>query len=439
MIYIAKERRIGGEKKIRQLQRYRTISSALARSGFGFIVHSNSGVNAVTSTSEMDWPTVGKHIRQLLEELGTTFIKLGQLASTRPDLVPQPIIKELVKLQDAVPPFPYDEVSKVIEEELGSPISQIFRTFESAPLASTSIGQVHRAVLADGKEVAVKIQRPQLATLVETDLEILADLARMADRRGNWNTSYSLIEVVEELSQCLLAELDYRQEAAHLERFARTVDRTSHVRIPGVYRPYSGRRVLTMDYIQGIRISNREQLKEQGIRTHVLAERIVSTIFHQILIDGVFLADPHPGNILVLPDEEIALLDFGMVGRLSAHTQKHFASFIIALRNKSSKGVMRAIEQLGMIPEEADRKKLYMDVEEMRIKYYDIPLKQVRLGGMLNDLFGVAYKHQIRIPSELTMIGKSILTVEDVVAELDLTLACSMSQNQLEGSCIWNV
>lgn len=383
------------------------------------MVYSNSGEAAVTANSAMDWPSAGKHIRLLLEELGTTFIKLGQLASTRPDLVPQPVLKELVKLQDAVPPFPFADVSRVIEEELGAPISQLFRTFESLPIASASIGQVHRAVLADGKEVAVKIQRPQLSTLVETDLDILAGLARLADRRGNWSASYSLTEVVEELSQCLLAELDYRQEAAHLERFARAADEMNYVRIPAVYRPYSSQRVLTMEFIQGIRLSNIEQLKEQGIRTSVVAERIAGTIFQQILVDGVFHADPHPGNILVLPGEEIALLDFGMVGRLSAHTQKHFATFIIALRNRSSKGVMRAIEHLGMIPEEVDRKKLYMDVEEMRTKYYDVPLKEVRLGDMLNDLFGVAYKHGIRVPSELTMVGKSILTTEGVVAELD--------------------
>ncbi|WP_331281769.1 AarF/ABC1/UbiB kinase family protein [Paenibacillus sp. FSL H7-0357] len=407
------------QKKFRQLQRYRAITSALVRSGFGFMVYSNSGEAAVTANSAMDWPSAGKHIRLLLEELGTTFIKLGQLASTRPDLVPQPVLKELVKLQDAVPPFPFADVSRVIEEELGAPISQLFRTFESLPIASASIGQVHRAVLADGKEVAVKIQRPQLSTLVETDLDILAGLARLADRRGNWSASYSLTEVVEELSQCLLAELDYRQEAAHLERFARAADEMNYVRIPAVYRPYSSQRVLTMEFIQGIRLSNIEQLKEQGIRTSVVAERIAGTIFQQILVDGVFHADPHPGNILVLPGEEIALLDFGMVGRLSAHTQKHFATFIIALRNRSSKGVMRAIEHLGMIPEEVDRKKLYMDVEEMRTKYYDVPLKEVRLGDMLNDLFGVAYKHGIRVPSELTMVGKSILTTEGVVAELD--------------------
>ncbi|AIQ51331.1 ABC transporter [Paenibacillus sp. FSL R7-0331] len=410
---------MGVQKKFRQLQRYRTITSILVRSGFGFLVDSNSGEAAVAANNAMDWPSAGKHIRLLLEELGTTFIKLGQLASTRPDLVPQSVLKELVKLQDAVPPFPFADVSRVIEEELGAPISQLFRTFESLPMASASIGQVHRAVLNDGKEVAVKIQRPQLATLVETDLDILAGLARLADRRGNWSASYSLTEVVEELSQCLLAELDYRQEAAHLERFARAADDINYVRIPAVYRPYSSQRVLTMEFIQGIRLSNLEQLKEQGIRTSVVAERIAGTIFQQILVDGVFHADPHPGNILVLPGEEIALLDFGMVGRLSAHTQKHFATFIIALRNRSSKGVMRAIEHLGMIPEEVDRKKLYMDVEEMRTKYYDVPLKEVRLGDMLNDLFGVAYKHGIRVPSELTMVGKSILTTEGVVAELD--------------------
>lgn len=406
-------------KRIRQLQRYREITSALARSGFGYFIHSNSNEASNFANIKLNVQEAGKQIRLLLEELGTTFIKLGQLASTRPDLVPPIISIELAKLQDNVPPFSYSEAAAVLEEELGAPVQQLFRTFDPVPMASASIGQVHRAVLPDGTEVAIKVQRPRLTALVETDLEILSDLARLADRHGNWSGSYRLVEIVEELGKGLLAELDYGVEASHLERFARMSTEMKHVRIPAVYREYSTKKVLTMEYIHGIRLSDSAQLKENGIDPSLVAERLANIIFHQILVHGVFHADPHPGNIMVLPGARIALLDFGMVGRLSPHTQKHFASFIIALRNKSSKGVMRAIDQMGMIPENVDRLKLYADVDEMREKYYKVPLKEVRLGEMINDLFGVAFKHHIRIPSELTMVGKSILTTEGVVAELD--------------------
>jgi ubiquinone biosynthesis protein len=410
-------------KRIRHLQRYSEISSALVRGGFGYLVHSKGETKTEFANTKLNMAEAGKRVRLLLEELGTTFIKLGQLASTRPDLIPPVISVELAKLQDDAPPFLYSDVVTVVEEELEAPLHLLFSEFDSVPMASASIGQVHRAVLPDGSEVAVKVQRPKLKGLVETDLEILSDLARLADRHGNWSKSYKLEEIVEELGKCLLDELDYGIESGHLERFAHAASETDYVHIPAVYQEYSTKKVLTMEYIHGVRLFDSDQMKEKGIDVRIVAERLAHTIFHQILVNGIFHADPHPGNVMALPNNHIALLDFGMVGRLSPFTQEHFASFIIALRNKSSKGVMRAIDQLGMIPEDVDRMKLFADVDVMREKYYNVLLKEVRLGDMINDLFGVAFKHHIRIPSELTMVGKSILTTEGVVAELDPELS----------------
>jgi len=404
-------------KRIRRLKRYQAITSALARSGFGYMI-GRFGRDERAAADKKDYKSEGRRIRLLLQQLGTTFIKLGQIASTRPDLIPQEIIEELAHLQDDVPPFPYEEVELIIRHELGGTIEQLFRQFSERPLASASIGQVHRAVLKDGSEVVVKVQRPQISALVETDLEILEDLARLADRHTDSLGGYRLSEIVEELGRGLLSELDYGTEARALERFARQGLDLGYVRIPAVYMDYSTKKVLTMEYMEGIRIADREGLKRAGIDNRLLAERLAEAILHQILVDGMFHADPHPGNLLALPDGSIALLDFGMVGRLSPHTQKQLVSFIIALRNKSSKGVIQSITELGMVPEHTDMAKLYADVDAMREKYYNVPLKKIRMGEMINDFLRVAFSHRIRIPSELTLVAKSILTIEGVVAEL---------------------
>ncbi|MNZ56523.1 putative protein kinase UbiB [compost metagenome] len=411
-------------KRIRHLQRYRAITTAFTRSGFGYVtdrvgwdgkfafypLHEHNGRQRKSN---------GLRVRQLLEELGTTFVKLGQIASTRPDLIPPDIIDELSHLQDHVPAFSFEEAAEIIEEELGAPVEQLFRHFNQEPLAAASIGQVHKAVLQDGTEVVVKVQRPNIGSIVETDLEILADLARVADRHLDWSRSYRLSEIIDELGKGLLKELDYRIEAGSIEKFAIQSKSLEYVRVPTVYWDYSTKKVLTMEYIDGIKLADQEQLKKAGLDLSLLAKRLATTIFNQILVDGLFHADPHPGNVLALPDGSIALLDFGMVGKLSPHIQKHFASFIIALRNKSSKGVIRAISELGMIPEDVNMKDLYADVDEMREKYYNVPLKEISMGEIFTDLLGVAFRHSIRIPSELTLVGKSILTTEGVAAALD--------------------
>ncbi|MED4600621.1 AarF/ABC1/UbiB kinase family protein [Paenibacillus validus] len=415
-------------KRIRQLQRYRTIATAFARNGLGYVSHEMGLTEKILffrseERKELQAKSVGERIRLLLEELGPTFVKLGQIASTRPDLVPADILAELERLQDKVPPFPYAEVSRILEEELGAPIESLFLQFSDKPLAAASIGQVYRACLQDGTAVVVKVQRPDIQSLIETDLDILADWARLAEGRLEWARNYRLREIVDELGKALRAEIDYTAEARNAEKFAAQSKTLEHVHVPAVYWDYSTKRVLTMAYIEGIKLSDREQLDRVGLDRRLLAERFASTIFHQVLVEGFFHGDPHPGNVLALPDGSLALLDFGMVGRLSPGMKKQFASFVIALRNQSSKGVIRAISNMGMIPDDVDRDALNADVDKMREKYYQVPLNQISLGVAVNDLFSVAFRHQIRIPTELTLLGKSLLTMEGVVSALDPTFS----------------
>lgn len=415
-------------KRIRQLQRYRTIVSAFARNGLGYVSYEMGLTEKLLSfRSEerkgIQAKSIGERIRLLLEELGPTFVKLGQIASTRPDLIPPNILSELERLQDNVPAFTYKEASSIVEQELGAPIETLFLKFEETPLAAASIGQVHRAVLKDGTAVAVKVQRPDIHRLIETDLDILADWARLAESRLEWARNYRLRDIVEELGKALRSELDYGIEARNGDRFANQCKNMKHIHVPAVYWDYSTKRVLTMEFVEGIKLSDQEKLDKAGLDRGLLAERFATVILHQVLVEGFFHGDPHPGNVLALKDGSLVLLDFGMTGRLPPEMKKHFATLVIALRNQSTKGVIRAISSMGVVPDDVNKDLLNADVDEMREKYYKVPLNQVSLGVAVNDLFAVAFRHQIRIPSELTLLGKALLTMEGVVTALDPTFS----------------
>lgn len=412
------------KKRIRHLERYRKIAIALVRNGFGYLVHELGLPDPVSymrnsEDQEIHVRTIGERVRRLLEELGPTFVKLGQIASTRPDLLPPDVIRELEHLQDQVPPFSYDEAVHIVEDELGERITDLFLAFDETPMASASIGQVHQAKLKDGTIVAVKVQRPRIAALIETDLEMLREFANLAEKRLEWARNYRLSDVIAELARSLLAELDYTAEARNGMKFAIQCQRMKHVKVPAIYDEYCTRRVLTMEFIEGIKLSEHHRLEVLGFDRTVLANRFASIIFHQILIEGFFHADPHPGNTLVQSDGSLALIDFGMVGRLTAEMKQHFAMLVIALRNQSSKGVLRAIDKMGIVPDDVDESRLRADVDDLRDKYYQVPLSKVSMGEAVNDLFTVAFRHRIRIPSELTLLGKTLLTMEGVVTALD--------------------
>lgn len=411
------------KNRFQHLQRYRTIVSALARNGLGYATDklSDKGKTWFHKDEEADFPKgkkLGVRIRLMLEQLGPTFVKLGQIASTRSDVIPADIIEALQKLQDHVEPFPYSEVTKLVESELQASISSIFCSFSEQPLGAASIGQVHEAVLKNGDRVVVKIQRPGIQETIETDLEILAEWARISEKNMDWARHYRLRDVVDEMSKALLNELNYLEEARNAERI-KSNNKLPYVYIPDIHWGYTTKRVLTMEYVAGLPLSSLVQLDEASFDRKKLAHQLATAIFTQIFEHGFFHADPHPGNVMALPDGRLAFLDFGMVGILPNHLKEHFVSFVIALRNQSSKGVIRAISRMGVVPEDVDHDKLYEDVDELRQKYYQIPLNQVSVGAAIQDLFHVAYSHRIRIPREMTMLCKSMLTMEGVATVLD--------------------
>jgi ubiquinone biosynthesis protein len=412
-------------KRMRHIGRYRDIALALLRHGFGIVVEEIGFAQLLSFPQKLflepktkHTKTVGERIKLVLQELGPTFVKLGQIASTRPDLIPEEIVRELEKLQDQVPPFAFQEVRAIIQEELGEELDHIFQHFEAIPLAAASIGQVHRAVLRSGEKVAVKVQRPNIAGVIETDLEILQDLAVLAEHRLEWAARYNIRDMVDEFSKSLRAELDYTIEGRNAEKIANQFKSDPTVYVPKVFWEYSTKKVLTMEYVDGVKLNELDQLKQRGYNAKILAERLAKAIFNQIFNNGFFHGDPHPGNVFVLPGEVIAFIDFGMVGRLTPEMKYHFSSVVIALMRQDSDGLIKAILHTGLVPDDVNMAQLRGDVEQLREKYYGVPLSQISLGEAVNDLFRTANRHSIRIPGDLTVLGKTLLTVEGVVEKL---------------------
>ncbi|HWR41973.1 AarF/ABC1/UbiB kinase family protein [Sporomusa sp.] len=413
-------------KRVRHINRYREIAAALLSQGFDYIVEEMELIQKVPYYqrvrpvfTEKNTGGIGERIRLVLQQLGPTYVKLGQIASTRPDLLPSEIIGELEKLQDKVPGFSFTEVRSLLEEELGAAREEIFQQFDPEPLAAASIGQVHRAELKTGEIVAVKIQRPGIAANIETDLEILRELATLAERRFHWAETYQLVDMIDELTKSLRNELDYTSEARNAEKFSKQFLDNPTIYIPQVYCDYSTQKILTAEYIEGTKISEREKLELQGYNLSRLAERFAKGIFQQIFMAGFFHGDPHPGNVVVLPGEIIAFLDFGMVGRLSPQMKYHLSSLVIGLMRQNSDDLAKTISLMGIVPDHVNRLQLRDDIDLLQEKYYGVPLSQVSLGEAVNHIFTVALKHKIKIPADLVLVGKALLTMEGVAEKLD--------------------
>ncbi|WP_037286986.1 ABC1 kinase family protein [Saccharibacillus sacchari] len=415
---------------IRHAGRYREIAVALIRHGFGYMVE-EMGLTRVLRmpigwirSEKPETKTLGERIRLVMEALGPTFIKLGQLASTRADLLPPGVIKELSKLQDDVPPFEAEEARRIVELELGGSIEEVMSDFSEQPIAAASIGQVHSARLVEGgRRVAVKVQRPGVKKQVTRDLEILHDLVSMGEKRWEWVTRYQVPQLVEEFSRSMEAEMDYTAEARNMERIAKQFEQDSHIHVPDVFWDCTSERVLTMSFVEGVKPTDRNYLEQRGYDVKEIASRIVNAVLNQIFIGGFFHADPHPGNLLIMKDGSITFLDFGMVGRLSPDMREYLSSLVIALMRQDTPAMVRSIERMGMIPEETDVGALKRDLERLRERYYDVAFSEVNLGQVINDFFSTARQHGIGIPPDLLMLGKALITTEGMVERLDPTLS----------------
>lgn len=417
-------------KRLTHAQRIQEIITALIRNGLGFIVKDLGMFDLVgklhktkaVTDDPMVTKNLGERIRLTLEELGPTFIKLGQLASTRFDLFPQEITRELAKLQDDVKPVSFSEIRPIIEEELGKPLDSLFLEISPSPVASASIGQVHRAKLPGGEQVAIKIQRPNIEKTIVTDLEILRYLTKVLEERTEWAKENRVYDIVHELSTSLLQELDYTREAKNSERCQASIKNLENVCIPKIYWPYTTKRVLTMEYIEGQKLEQFMQNANKDEKKK-LALDFTNCMFEQIFVSGFFHADPHPGNIFITKEKQLVLIDFGMVGRLSPQMKFDLASLIIALRDEDLAEIATLVKKIGQMSEYTDEDKLLFDLENLLETYMHRSLQQIHVSELFNEIFRICFENKIRIPPDLTMLGKALLTIEGVLARLDPDLA----------------
>jgi ubiquinone biosynthesis protein len=407
---------------VRDLGRLREIAGVLARHGFGELLQRTGLASLVPGKkAESNDPRLSLRVRQVFEELGPTFVKLGQLLSTRPDLLPADLIDELRRLQDDVPPLPFDEMKIAIESELGAPISEMFSMFDERPLASASIGQVYRALLrTDEGEVAVvvKAQRPNIGPTIDRDIDLLYWFARLLERSVPESRMYSPVRLVEEFDRAIRAELDFALEADNADRFASNFAELSTVRFPRVYREYSSRKAITMGYFDG---RNLFDAVADGASAERIAKNAVQIVVKMIFEHGFFHADPHPGNILVLGTREepvLGLVDLGLVGRLSPRLRDRLVDLLVAAGTRDARAISDALFTIGKPTKKVDRMAFETEITRLSDKYLGRRLGDVPFSDLIRDLANASQRYGMETPPELLMVGKAVMTVEGIARQI---------------------
>ena len=428
---------------VRDLARLREITAVLVRHGFGEIVArvglgrkkgeptkavqdaetpEISAEELARGEEEKKRVSIHERVRLVLQDLGPSFIKLGQIASTRADLLPAELLVELKKLQDDVPPVPFSEVREVVESSLGDSIDKLFVRFDEKPLATASIGQVHRAVLAtpEGEaDVVVKVQRPNVQNTVARDLELLHMMAAALERAIPETKIYSPVGLVQQFDRSITSELDFTVEADNAERFAENFKDSTFVRFPKVYRHVSAKRVLTLEFFDGRKI---DKALAEGFDGKLLAKRSTGLVIQMIFQDGFFHADPHPGNIIIMgtPEEPvIGLIDVGMVGRLSPEMRDKTVDLMVAAARKDAYAVADAVYLIGRPTKKVDMREYRAEAAMLAEKYLGKPLKEIELSSMIRDLVQGAMKYGIEVPTDFMMVGKALMTLEGIGKQLD--------------------
>jgi ubiquinone biosynthesis protein len=411
----------------RHLRRYQQVGRILTRYGFGHVLTQLGIGRAIApgleklrfSSAEILQATPAERVRMVIEELGPTFIKLGQILSTRSDIIPVQFIKQLEKLQDTVPPTDFSLIQAQVEQELRKPLKEVFPTFDPVPVASASLGQVHVATLPNGEEVAVKVFRPGVDKLIEVDLDILLELAALAERRTEWGRFYGVLSLAQEFADTLRNEQNYEQEGHNIDRYRLMFAGVDYVCIPKVYWETTTRRVLTMERIQGMKITDTAALEAAGLDRKKIARRNIAILLRSVLHEGFFHADPHAGNFMIMPNEVIAMMDFGIMGHLDHAERLGLVHLFVGMFRGETEHAVEALSDLGIATQAADKRNLTRDLDRLRLRYYGLDLEKIRARSFVEDLMGVAFAHRLKMPSNLVLVFKTIAMLEGISLQLD--------------------
>lgn len=409
------------KEAFQDLNRLRQIGQIAARHGFGEMFD-RAGVwrllgrkEQVEVSPESRRASAARRFRMLLNDLGPTFIKLGQILSTRADLLPAEYIEELSTLQDQVPPFPLEQLRAQVESSLGKTVGELFASIDPQPLAAASIAQVHRAVTLVGDQVVVKVLRPGIAEQIRADIAVLRSLARLFEAVVEESGIYSPTGIVDEFDAAIREELDFLHEASNIKAFYSNHQSRTYVRIPRVFEELSSHNVLTLEFLEGVKISQIDVSKHDRDR---IARNIIEGAFRQLFVDGLFHGDPHPGNILILSGDVIGLLDFGMVGRVSRQMQQTLIMLVLAIALKDADSVARILYRVGVPDSRANLNGFRIDIQGILQRHLPHALGDVNTQALLRDLLDLAVKYRIRIPKEYAILSRAAISMEGMLRTL---------------------
>jgi len=418
---------LGIKVNARSLRRVRQVVRVLIGYGFESLIEHLHFTQFMTygsrlfrrSGGELARLSPAERMRLALEELGPTFIKLGQLLSTRPDIIPKNYLEEFSKLQDQVPGFSFSQVRTRIREELGGEIEELFASFTEEPIAAASIAQVHGAILHSGEEVVVKIRRPGIVDEVETDIEVLMGLALLAERHFPENSSFDPLELVKEFARSIRHEMELTREGHTIERISGCFPGDATLRFPRVYWDRTSSGVLTLECIHGIKVSDLSALDEAGLDRKLIARRGAEFFMRQVLEQGFFHGDPHPGNVFILPGNVICLLDYGMMGRLDSSSRKFFTDFLLSVISKKPDRIISLLLYSGDITDTLDSRALRRDLSDFIDDFYELPFAEMSVGKILGDLISLIAAYRIHFRPDFMMLAKALVTIEGMGRMLD--------------------
>jgi ubiquinone biosynthesis protein len=410
---------------IRNIKRYRKIAGVFIKYGFGEIID-RLNLNAVLKLGKRIFRrkpseeiSLAARIRLALEELGPTFIKLGQVLSMRPFLIPYELVVELTKLHDQVPPMGVEVAREQIEKNLGCPIEEAFASFDPEPFASASLSQVHDAELHDGTRVVIKIQRPGIKKIIDADMVILRDLAQLLEKRIPESRQYEPVGIIDELSRSTRKEINFLFEARNIDIVARNFKKDPGIFVPRVLWDYTSKQMITMERIDGIKITDLEGLRKAGIDPVEICRKGGDIVFTTVFDHGFFHADPHPGNLFVTSDGRIAPVDYGMMGVLSSSQLTELGDILTSVVGGDPESVVYAFSKADVLPESINKSALEADINELLLRYHKIPLAQIDMATLFDVVFEIVHRHNLRIKSEFMVFGKALVTYEEVARQLD--------------------